>query len=97
MRGLEVIGFVRAHQKYRQVPIIIISVANGLGEQVLAALEAGLAFWLRRDATSPSGAPATASSAISTSGRWIRSTAHPSTSCFNRPPRRSGRERRASS
>jgi two-component system chemotaxis response regulator CheB len=44
MRGLEVIGFVRAHQKYRQVPIIIISVANGLGEQVLAALEAGLAI-----------------------------------------------------
>ena len=41
MPEMDGVAFVRAQMARRPVPIIIISVANGAGEQVLAALDAG--------------------------------------------------------
>ena len=42
------IAFVQAQMARRRVPIIIISVANGVGEQVLAALDAGAIDFLQK-------------------------------------------------
>ena len=42
------IAFVQAQMERRPVPIIIISVANGVGEQVLAALDAGAIDFLQK-------------------------------------------------
>ena len=42
------VAFVQAQMERRPVPIIIISVANGVGEQVLAALDAGAIDFLQK-------------------------------------------------
>jgi two-component system chemotaxis response regulator CheB len=42
------VAFVQAQMERRRVPIIIISVANGVGEQVLAALDAGAIDFLQK-------------------------------------------------
>ena len=45
------VDFVQAQMSRRPVPIIIISVANGVGEQVLAALDAGAIDFLQKPTT----------------------------------------------
>jgi two-component system, chemotaxis family, chemotaxis protein CheY len=47
MHGLEVIGFVRAHQKYRHVPIVVLT-TRGDEESRLAALQAGANSYLTK-------------------------------------------------
>lgn len=47
MHGLEVIGFVRAHQKYRQVPILVLT-TRGDDESRQAALQAGANAYLTK-------------------------------------------------
>src|SRR5687768_16743407 len=47
MHGLEVIGFVRAHQKYRQVPILVVT-TRGDDQSRQAALQAGANSYLTK-------------------------------------------------
>jgi|SRR5687767_4052081 len=47
MHGLEVIGFVRAHQKYRQVPIMVVT-TRGDDQSRQAALQAGANTYLTK-------------------------------------------------
>jgi len=47
MHGLEVIGFVRAHQKYRHVPIMVLT-TRGDEESRQAALQAGASSYLTK-------------------------------------------------
>jgi two-component system chemotaxis response regulator CheY len=47
MHGLEVIGFVRAHQKYRHVPIVVLT-TRGDDESRQAALQAGANSYLTK-------------------------------------------------
>ena len=47
MHGLEVIGFVRAHQKYRQVPILVLT-TRGDDQSRQAALQAGANAYLTK-------------------------------------------------
>ena len=47
MHGLEVIGFVRAHQKYRHVPIVVLT-TRGDEESRQAALQAGANSYLTK-------------------------------------------------
>lgn len=48
MPVLDGVGFVRAQMARRPVPIVIISVASGAGEQVLSALDAGAVDFLQK-------------------------------------------------
>jgi len=47
MHGLEVLGFVRSHSKYRQVPVIILT-TRGDEASRSAALEAGATAYLTK-------------------------------------------------
>ena len=47
MHGLEVLGFVRSHSKYRQVPVIILT-TRGDDASRSAALEAGATAYLTK-------------------------------------------------
>ena len=47
MHGLEVIGFVRAHQKYRQVPILVLTTRSD-DQSRQAALQAGANAYLTK-------------------------------------------------
>ena len=47
MHGLEVLGFVRAHQKYRQVPIIVLT-TRGDDSSRTAALQAGATAFMTK-------------------------------------------------
>ena len=47
MHGLEVLGFVRAHQKYRQVPIIVLT-TRGDESSRTAALQAGATAFMTK-------------------------------------------------
>jgi two-component system chemotaxis response regulator CheY len=47
MHGLEVIGFVRAHQKYRHVPILVLT-TRGDDQSRQAALQAGANAYLTK-------------------------------------------------
>ena len=47
MHGLEVLGFVRAHSKYRQVPVIILT-TRGDEASRSAALEAGATAYMTK-------------------------------------------------
>jgi two-component system, chemotaxis family, chemotaxis protein CheY len=47
MHGLEVIGFVRAHQKYRQVPILVLT-TRGDDQSRQAAMQAGANAYLTK-------------------------------------------------
>ena len=47
MHGLEVLGFVRSHQKYRQVPIIVLT-TRGDAASRQAALNAGATAYLTK-------------------------------------------------
>jgi two-component system, chemotaxis family, chemotaxis protein CheY len=47
MHGLEVLGFVRAHQKYRQVPIIVLT-TRGDDSSRTAALQAGATSFMTK-------------------------------------------------
>src|SRR5690349_12390086 len=47
MHGLEVIGFVRAHQKYRHVPIVVLT-TRGDEESRQSALQAGANSYLTK-------------------------------------------------
>jgi two-component system chemotaxis response regulator CheB len=48
MPELDGVGFVREQMSRRPVPIVIISVASGAGEQVLSALDAGAVDFLQK-------------------------------------------------
>jgi two-component system chemotaxis response regulator CheY len=50
MHGLEVLGFVRAHAKYRQVPVIILTTRGDEASRT-AALEAGATAYLTKPFT----------------------------------------------
>jgi two-component system chemotaxis response regulator CheY len=50
MHGLEVLGFVRAHAKYRQVPVIILTTRGDEASRA-AALEAGATAYLTKPFT----------------------------------------------
>jgi two-component system chemotaxis response regulator CheY len=47
MHGLEVLGFVRAHTKYRQVPVIILTTRGDEASRA-AALEAGATAYMTK-------------------------------------------------
>ena len=47
MHGLEVLGFVRSHSKYRQVPVIILTTRGDEASRV-AALEAGATAYMTK-------------------------------------------------
>jgi two-component system chemotaxis response regulator CheY len=47
MHGLEVLGFVRAHQKYRHVPIIVLTTRGDEASRT-AALEAGATVYMTK-------------------------------------------------
>ena len=47
MHGLEVLGFVRSHSKYRQVPVIILT-TRGDDASRAAALEAGATAYMTK-------------------------------------------------
>jgi two-component system, chemotaxis family, chemotaxis protein CheY len=47
MHGLEVLSFVRAHQKYRQVPIVVLT-TRGDDASRTAALKAGATVYLTK-------------------------------------------------
>jgi len=47
MHGLEVLGFVRSHSKYRQVPVIILT-TRGDDTSRAAALEAGATAYMTK-------------------------------------------------
>ena len=47
MHGLEVLGFVRAHQKYRQIPIIVLT-TRGDDSSRTAALQAGATAFMTK-------------------------------------------------
>ena len=63
MHGLEVIGFVRAHQKYRHVPIVVLT-TRGDEESRQAALQAGANSYLTKP-FGPQGLAAEAASLLS--------------------------------
>ena len=50
MHGLEVLGFVRAHSKYRQVPVIILTTRGDEASRA-AALEAGATAYMTKPFT----------------------------------------------
>jgi len=50
MHGLEVLGFVRSHSKYRQVPVIILT-TRGDDASRSAALEAGATAYMTKPFT----------------------------------------------
>jgi len=50
MHGLEVLGFVRSHSKYRQVPVIILT-TRGDDASRAAALEAGATAYMTKPFT----------------------------------------------
>lgn len=50
MHGLEVLGFVRAHSKYRQVPVIILTTRSDDASRA-AALEAGATAYMTKPFT----------------------------------------------
>src|SRR5581483_3115247 len=50
MHGLEVLGFVRSHSKYRQVPVIILT-TRGDDATRTAALEAGATAYMTKPFT----------------------------------------------
>jgi two-component system chemotaxis response regulator CheY len=50
MHGLEVLGFVRAHSKYRQVPVIILTTRSDEASRA-AALEAGATAYMTKPFT----------------------------------------------
>jgi two-component system chemotaxis response regulator CheY len=50
MHGLEVLGFVRSHTKYRRVPVIILTTRGDEASRV-AALEAGATAYLTKPFT----------------------------------------------
>ena len=50
MHGLEVLQFVRSHQKYRQIPIIILT-TRGDDASRLAAMQAGASLYLTKPFT----------------------------------------------
>jgi two-component system, chemotaxis family, chemotaxis protein CheY len=58
MHGLEVLGFVRSHTKYRRVPVIILTTRGDEASRV-AALEAGATAYLTKPFT-PGGLVTTA-------------------------------------
>ena len=47
MHGLEVLGFVRSHQKYRHVPIIVLTTRGDEASRT-AALEAGATVYMTK-------------------------------------------------
>ncbi len=47
MHGIEVLGFVRSHQKYRQVPIIVLT-TRGDDSSRTAAMQAGATAFLTK-------------------------------------------------
>ena len=50
MHGLEVLNFVRSHQKYRQVPIIVLTTRGDEASRA-AALQAGASVYLTKPFT----------------------------------------------
>ena len=48
MPGMDGVAFVQAQMARRPIPIVIISVVNGVSEQVLAALDAGAIEFLQK-------------------------------------------------
>jgi two-component system, chemotaxis family, chemotaxis protein CheY len=63
MHGLEVLQFVRAHQKYRQVPIIVLTTRGDEGSRT-AAMQAGASLYLTKPFT-PEGLGAEAKKLLS--------------------------------
>jgi two-component system chemotaxis response regulator CheY len=47
MHGLEVLGFIRSHERYRQVPVIVLT-TRGDDESRAAALQAGATAYLTK-------------------------------------------------
>lgn len=47
MHGLEVLGFVRAHKKYRKVPIVVLTTRHDDASRI-AALQAGATVYLTK-------------------------------------------------
>src|ERR1044072_7933734 len=48
MPGMDGVAFVQAQMARRPIPIVIISVVNGVGEQVVAAVDAGAIDFLQK-------------------------------------------------
>lgn len=50
MHGLEVLGFVRSHQKFHQLPVIVLTTRDDQGSRT-AALQAGATVYLTKPFT----------------------------------------------
>jgi two-component system chemotaxis response regulator CheY len=50
MHGLEVLGFVRSHQRYRQIPVLVLT-TRGDDESRTAAMQAGATAYLTKPFT----------------------------------------------